>query len=371
MKIEKICLEKYRNYSNAELKFSSPVNIFIGDNGQGKTNILEAIHIVATTKSFRNAKYEHVVKFGENTFKIEIEFIKNNVFKKVMLNFNNNMRSFFVNEKKVKKISQILGTINVSVLCPEDIFIIKGDSQHRRKFIDIVLSQLDSIYLANLIEYQKLLKNKNGLLKLIKLGKAKISELDPWNFQILNCSKNIFGKRRDFLDFLSRENEKISNFLSGNKEKIILKFKDSVLEGNSPSSEEFEKEFKIKQKRVMEEEIRRGISLIGPHRDDFSIEIDGKNLRHIGSQGQQRTAAISLRLAEIEYMKSILKEYPILLIDDIFSELDDKRKAYFMELLTHDTQMFLTGTRREEFPKIINQAKVFNILEGKIVPYEP
>jgi len=199
MKIEKLSLENYRNYSNLIFDFTDPVNIFIGDNGQGKTNILEAIHVIATTKSFRNAKYEHIIKFGEKSFKIEMEIKKNNVFKKVILNFRNGLRSFNLNEKKINKISQILGTINVSVLCPEDIFIIKGDSQHRRKFMDIALSQLDSIYLANLIEYQKLVKNKNSLLKLIKLGKAKKNEMEPWNKQIIDISVNIFEKNLLFI----------------------------------------------------------------------------------------------------------------------------------------------------------------------------
>jgi DNA replication and repair protein RecF len=169
--------------------------------------------------------------------------------------------------------------------------------------------------------------------------------------------------------FLNKENEKISHLLSGNREKIIIRYIDSISQGGSDNSEEFEKEFKNKQKRVLEEEIRRGVSLIGAHRDDFSVEINGKNLRQVGSQGQQRTAAISLRLAEIEYMNIILHEFPILLIDDIFSELDDKRKANFMDLLTHNTQIFLTGTRKEEFPKIIKHARVFSILEGKAETY--
>ncbi|NTV45520.1 MAG: DNA replication/repair protein RecF [Chlorobiales bacterium] len=365
MNIKKLRLTNFRNYSQAEFRFTDPVNIFLGDNGQGKTNILEAIHIISTTKSFRGAKYEHVLKHGEKDFNLESEIYKNNVFKKVMLNYRNDSRIFSINEKKINKVSEMLGTINVSILCPEDILIIKGDSQYRRKFIDIALSQLDGIYLANLINYHKVLKNKNSVLKLIKLGKSKISELDPWNYQIIELFKQIFTKRRDFFNILNKENEKISNILSGNKETIVLKYLDSVFQGANNDPEEFEKELKIKQKRVLDEEIRRGISLVGPHRDDFSIDINGRNLRQVGSQGQQRTAAISLRLAEIEYMNSVLREFPILLIDDIFSELDDKRKSYFMELLDHDTQMFLTGTRKEEFPKIINRAQVFNIAEGK------
>jgi len=366
MKIERLNLENFRNYSNLDLSFPDPVSIFLGNNGQGKTNILEAIHLIATAKSFRNVKTEYILKHQETKFKIEINIVKNSVFKKVIINYSNGIRLFSVDGKKVSKLSSILGIIHVSILCPEDIFIIKGDSQYRRKFLDIALSQLDSIYLSGLIEYQKVLKHKNSLLKLIKIGKAQINELEAWNFKIIELSKQLFSKRRDFLIFLNKENEKISNLLSENKENIQLKYLDSILNGESDDPEEFEKEFKNRQKRVQAEEIRRGMALLGAHRDDFSIEINGQNLRYVGSQGQQRSAAISLRLAEIEYMHAVLQQYPVLLIDDIFSELDDKRKSYFMDLLNHDTQMFLTGTRKEEFPKIIRRAKVFLVSEGKV-----
>ncbi len=369
MKILNLHLNNFRNYRETSISFSKSINIFIGDNAQGKTNILEAIHILATTKSFRSVKYENMLKHDENSFRIECEILKNDVFKKVKINYDLKNKLFFINDKKINKISDILGIINVSILCPEDIQIIKGDSHYRRRFIDIALCQLDKVYLINLIEYQKVLRNKNAVLKYIRIGRAKERELEPWNTQIIDISREIYSRRRDFLIDLNEKNKKTSFFLSGETENIEIKYIDDVLKGQTSDVEEYIKELKIKQKRVWGEEIKRGISLFGPHRDELKIEINGKNIKHIGSQGQQRTVAISLRLAEVECMYARSGEYPILLIDDIFSELDNKRKAYFMELLNRNTQMFLTGTRVDEFPTIFNQAATFKINQGSIDDY--
>lgn len=368
MKIIHLELINFRNHTKSEFKFSDSVNIFIGNNAQGKTNILEAIHILCTAKSFRTHKDDELIQIGESNARI----IASAISKEINRNFNiyypkNEKKTLMLNGKKIMKYSSFIGSVNVSVLCPEDILLIQGDASYRRRFIDIILCQIDKVYLDYLTRYHKVIKHKNHQLKLIKSGKGNMTSLDPWNEQIEFLSPLIFKKRSDFVMELNIFAHNIHYFLTNSSESIDIRYINSVSNDIIENERAYAEALKVKQKKISSEEVMRGMALIGPHRDELRIRINNISAKHFGSQGQQRTTAISMRLAEMEYLRQQMSEYPILLIDDIFSELDDNRKTFLMQLLNCETQMFLTGTRISEFSALADRARIFNIRKGKVV----
>jgi len=363
-----INIKNFRNHKSSCFDFCNTINILVGKNAQGKTNVLEAIHILCTTKSFRYYKDEELINLDENFSKIEAQAEVRGICKTFEARYSRDgKKCLLINGKRITKSSDFVGSINVSVLCPEDIMLIQGDGSFRRRYLDIALSQVDKVYLDKLIKYQKILKNKNYLLKMIKLGKETRASLDPWEEQMYQISPVIFKKRNDFIDKVKKEANKVHYFLSSSKENLVVRYQDSVLKGKDTEIEEYEVVLRNSGKKLREEEIARGTTVLGPHRDDVAIEINGMSVKHYGSQGQQRTAAISLRLAEVGYIQEEINEFPILLVDDIFSELDDRRKEYLMHLLKRETQMFMTGTRLSEFEQLVPYARVFNIEKGEII----
>jgi DNA replication and repair protein RecF len=368
LNITRLYINNFRNYRKESLVFSEAVNLFIGNNAQGKTNILEALHILSTSKSFRTHKDDELIMAGEDSARIEATAQIMNNSRNFQIRYPRAQKKILnLNGKKIVKLSEFLGAINISVLSPDDIFIIRGDSSFRRRFLDIILCQIDKVYLDDLIRFQKTLKNKNFLLKAIKAGKEKYSALEPWNLQIAKYSVNIVNKRNKLAQYIDKNANIIHNILSNSMENLSLVYQDSVFNGQEIDFDGYEKALLNKQKRVQADELARGIALVGPHRDELALAINGMNIKQFGSQGQQRSVAISLRLAETEFIRSEKGEYPILLIDDIFAELDDPRKEYLMKLLRKDTQIFLTGTRISEFSSLVPQAKIFRIEKGKVL----
>jgi len=361
----------FRNINKFSEEFSRGINIFFGDNAQGKTNLIEALYIIGTTKSFRRVDDEKLVNFNSESAKINAKIIKNMIEKDVSFCFSkHNSKKILINNKSVKKHSEYIGNVNITLFCPEDLMIIKGDASYRRRFLDILLCQTDKVYLSDLINYQRVIKHRNNILKKIRDGNTNSrSLLESWNEQFIKFSYKIIQKRTKSIKKIE-ENAKYFHKKLNNHEDLSIDYNDAISCGKKISAADYELSFKNKQKKVQAEEIKRGFTLIGPHRDDLEIKINAINTRFFGSQGQKRSAAISLRLAEAEYINSVMNEYPILLLDDIFSELDEQRKNDLMKLLDQNQQTFITGTCLSEFQPLTTNAKIFFIKEGKATVYQ-
>jgi DNA replication and repair protein RecF len=364
MKFTNLNTINFRNYSKASIGFDD-INIFIGNNAQGKTNILEALYLLSTSRSFRTNNNEYLIKSGEKSAKLTSKYIKKEIKHTNSVTINSKKKEYETDDKKISSAINFIGKINCSALCPEDINIIKEDSSQRRRYIDILLSQTNFDYLLNISKYNRILKHKNRLLKDIKIKKAQRKDINTWNEQQRMIGKKISEVRNSATERLNYISRGIYEHLSGGKETFSLGYFDSVSEERF-DPERYENLFEGKQEKHLEEEIQKGFAVVGPHRDDILINVNHKAVKGFGSEGQQRSAAICLSLTEIEFINETLSEYPVLLVDDIYSELDDQRKASLMELLNKKTQLFLTGTRLSEFKGLENQAKVFRINEGRI-----
>lgn len=362
MIIESIELENYRNYDHLDLKLGKGTNIFFGDNAQGKTNILESVYLGCSTKSHRRSKDKEIIKFGENEAHIRILLKKNQIDYKIDMHLRKNNRKIAaVNGMPIKKASELLGIAKLIFFSPEDLNIIKNGPSERRRFIDVELCQLEKTYLNNLINYNKCLEQRNKLMKDIALGLYKNDEyltaLDVWDEEIVRYGSGIIRERIEFIKKLSCIINDINRSITEKDEILELKYEPSV---NTES-------FMEKLKKSRKQDMKYFTTSIGPHHDDMSFILDGIDLRRFGSQGQQRTASLSLKLSEIEIVKNLIHDDPILLLDDVLSELDSHRQNCLMKHLGK-VQTFVTCTGLDEFIKNRFEIdRVFYVDHGKVV----
>lgn len=338
MIIESIELQNYRNYENLKLSFGEKNNIFYGDNAQGKTNLLEAIFFAGSTKSFRFCKDRDVIRFSEEEAHIKMILKKKDMRNRIDIHLKRNKsKGIAINGFPVKKASDLFGLLNIVIFSPEDLSLIKDGPKERRRFIDLELCQLNKIYLYNLTRYNRVLLQRNKLLKEIAF-QAKLEEsLSVWDEELIQYGKEIIRLRREFIHSLQEKLSRIHKNISGGKEELELLYEENVKEDD----------FMDVLLKSRESEKKQRISLVGPHRDDLLFRINGEDIRKYGSQGQKRTAALSLKLAEIEEVKEEIKDYPVLLLDDVFSELDRKRQNYLLEEIK-EVQSMITCTGLED-----------------------
>ena len=358
MIIKSIELTNFRNYDSLNLEFDKGTNILYGDNAQGKTNVLEAIYLSSITKSHKGSKDQDIIKFGENESHIRTYLEKDGDTYKVDMHLRKSgSKVIAVNGQKLKKAAGLLGLLNVVFFSPEDLSIIKNGPSERRRFIDMELCQLDSFYLYNLNNYNKIVNQRNKLLKDIYTNYSLKDTLDIWDSQLISYGSKIIERRVAFINQLNEIIYDIHKKLSGEKEEILIKYEPNVL------IEDFEKKLKQNQ----EKDIKLKMTTVGPHRDDICIDVNGIDIRKFGSQGQQRTAALSLKLSEIELVKKITKDTPVLLLDDVLSELDSNRHKYLLDSIGN-IQTIITCTGLDDF---VNDRfeinKVFKVSNGKIV----
>ncbi len=358
MIIKSIELTNFRNYDSLNLEFDKGTNILYGDNAQGKTNVLEAIYLSSITKSHKGSKDQDIIKFGENESHIRTYLEKDGDTYKVDMHLRKSgSKVIAVNGQKLKKAAGLLGLLNVVFFSPEDLSIIKNGPSERRRFIDMELCQLDSFYLYNLNNYNKIVNQRNKLLKDIYTNYSLKDTLDIWDSQLISYGSKIIERRVSFINQLNEIIYDIHKKLSGEKEEILIKYESNVL------IEDFEKKLKQNQ----EKDIKLKMTTVGPHRDDICIDVNGIDIRKFGSQGQQRTAALSLKLSEIELVKKITKDTPVLLLDDVLSELDSNRHKYLLDSIGN-IQTIITCTGLDDF---VNDRfeinKVFKVSNGKIV----
>jgi len=356
MYIKEIKLENFRNYDFQKLELNEKTNIIFGDNAQGKTNILEAIFISGLGKSFRTNKDQELIKENQKIAKVEIKFVKNKREEKINLEISNK-KIFFSNDIQLKKTSEIIGKINIVLFTPEDIEILRNEPLKRRKFLNIMISQLRPLYVHIFSQYNKALEQRNNYLKQIKMENKSKANLDIWNEQLAILGMKIYNYRKEFIEKLNKKIKKIHLQSTENKENIEIKYKTSI-----KNLEEYIK--KIKENQDLD--IKRGYTSFGVHRDDFEIFINEKNVAIFGSQGQQRSSIISLKLAEAEIVYDEIEEYPIVLLDDFMSELDQKRIKGFIKNIKNN-QVLITTTDKISLDNMVyNSFKVSNAKVEKI-----
>ncbi len=357
MVVESIKLNHFRNYDNLELRFDKGTNLFYGNNAQGKTNILEAIYLCGTTRSHKGSKDTEIIHFGEEESHICMEIQKKNLSYRIDMHLKKSRaKGIAINKMPVRKASELIGLGNFVFFSPEDLNIIKNGPSERRRFIDMELCQLDKIYIYHLSNYNKALNQRNKLLKDYFFYPEADVMLDVLDEQLVTHGTVLINLRKSFIMDLNQIICEIHNRLSGKREHLVLEYE------NQTETEEFSK--KLAENR--EKDIKTKMTNHGPHRDDLCFLIDGIDIRKFGSQGQQRTAALSLKLAEIEIVRQSVKDTPVLLLDDVLSELDSSRQKYLLESI-HDIQTFITCTGIDDFVNYhFKIDKLFEVVEGKV-----
>lgn len=361
MRIKSLSLKNFRNLTDEFLEFDKGLNILFGDNAQGKTNILESIFLACTTKSHKGSKEKEMIRMGEKEAHLRLFFEKDGNERKIDLHLNKTKsKGMAVDGLVVKKAMDLFGLVNVVFFSPEDLNMVKNGPSERRRFVDMELSQLDRVYLYQLSNYDRVITQRNNLLKQIFENESLIDMLDVWDEQLLKFGFSIIKSREKFLSDMNEMIKPIHSKLTGGKEELVLIYEPNV------SLDEFSEKLKKSRKN----DIYQKVTLVGPHKDDIIFMINGQNVRKFGSQGQQRSTALSLKLAEIELFKKITGEKPILLLDDVLSELDRNRQNYLIQAIG-DIQTIISCTGLEEFVENKKDSgKIYKISEGRAELYE-
>ncbi|MGD9677755.1 MAG: DNA replication/repair protein RecF [Vulcanibacillus sp.] len=369
MYINNLQLKNFRNYKELDLFLENKINIFQGNNAQGKTNILEALHLLALAKSHRTSKDKELIKWG-NSFSLIKGELKNSIGNsKLELQIYQKGKKVKINNIEKKKLSEYIGKLNVVIFSPEDLNLVKGSPQLRRKFLDIEIGQINPSYIFHLVQYQKIIYQRNNLLKdFSRELKNKLELLELWNIQLIEHGSKIILKRLEYIKQLEKWAEQVHWTITNGKEKLRIKYKPSILLDFPINELEIKQQFKKKIKEIINQEISRGITLIGPHRDDILLYINEIDIQSYGSQGQQRTTALSIKLAEIELINNSIGEYPILLLDDVLSELDETRQTYLLKTIGKKVQTFITTTSINNIDlRSIQDSAIFYVENGKVI----
>ena len=356
MYIRELVLSNFRNYEHAHIQFDKGINIFKGNNAQGKTNILESIYLCATARSHRTSQEKEVIKWGEEAAHIQINVKKRTFEDKIDFHLTSKGKSVAINRLPVNKLGELFGTLTVVMFSPEDLQLIKKSPKERRRFIDIELCQFDKLYYYSLRQYHKVLKQRNNALKQHYQVKDE-SIIEIWDMQLSQYAKEVITKRQEFIDQLNQISREIHLDISGGKEELEV-----IYEPNVRAEHLDDKLLKYRSKDLMTQN-----TSVGPHRDDLKFLINGMDVRLYGSQGQQRTVVLSMKLAELKLMQQNLGESPILLLDDVLSELDDNRQKYLFSY-TENTQTLITCTGVEQ--SVWNSQKIgklFNVNNGIVI----
>lgn len=357
MIIKSLDLENFRNYHTLHLEFDEGTNILYGDNAQGKTNILEAVYLSGTTKSHKGSKDRDVIQFDQEESHIRTMILKNGMSYKIDMHLKKNKtKGIAINGVPIKRASELFGIVNYVFFSPEDLNIIKNGPAERRRFMDLELCQLDKVYLYDLSNYNRALIQRNKLLKDLPFRPEYRDTLFVWNQKLEEYGSRIIKRRQDFIDHLNPIVHRIHGQLSGEKENLKLVYEPNI-DVNA---------FKEQLEKHTEKDMKLKTTTVGPHRDDLCFLADHIDIRKFGSQGQQRTSALSLKMAEIELVKEIIHDTPVLLLDDVLSELDSNRQNYLLNSI-HEIQTLITCTGLDEFVNnrfTIN--RVFQVINGVV-----
>jgi DNA replication and repair protein RecF len=357
MQIDSVEVCNFRNYEETKLNFHEHTNILYGDNAQGKTNILESVFVCGTTKSHKGSKDKELIRIGQEEAHIRMMITRKDISHRIDMHLRKNKsKGIAIDGIPIRRSSELIGLVNIIFFSPEDLRIIKNGPSERRRFVNMELSQLDHMYLHDLGEYNKVLNQRNKLLKQIYYNPSLKDTLEIWDVQLLEYGTSIIRRRREFVRQLEEIVYEINQRLTGGKEKLYVKYE--------PDTDE--KDYQQNLKSSLEKDLRFMTTSVGPHRDDLCFFNGDVDLKKYGSQGQHRTCALSLKLAEIELVRQLIGDKPVLLLDDVLSELDRNRQNYLLDSI-HDIQTIITCTGLEEFiDGRLTLDKIFRVTHGTI-----
>ena len=369
MELQSLRLVNYRNYTDLTLNFSDGVNVFLGENAQGKTNLLESIYVLALARSHRTSSDKDLIRWQEKEATISGRVKKSISDTPLSLHFSNKGKKARVNHLEQSKLSQYIGQLNVILFAPEDLELVKGAPSVRRRFIDMEFGQMNPLYLYNTTQYRRILKERNAYLKRLQMKQTTDTIfLDVLTEQLVDIGSQVLLARQTFLERLEVAAQPIHAEISNKRETLTLRYQTSL---------DFEKEtdlatiklvFEQTLKKQQSREIMQGSTLVGPHRDDIQFIVNDNDVTVFGSQGQQRTTALAIKLAEIDLMQQETGEYPILLLDDVLSELDANRQTHLLLAIQDKVQTFITAPTLSDIARqLIHAPRVFHVKQGEIV----
>ncbi|ANS76412.1 DNA replication/repair protein RecF [Paenibacillus yonginensis] len=369
MFVKNLSLQHYRNYEELKLEAFGSVNLLLGNNAQGKTNLLEAILMLALTKSHRTSKDKELISFPADAAVLAALIERKYGAVNLELRLSPQGKKAKLNGLEQRKLSDFVGTLNVVMFAPEDLEIVKGTPGIRRRFLDMEIGQVMPSYLFHLQQYQKVLVQRNNLLKsAFQAGPEALVMLEIWNEQLAEHGVKIIKRRKQFIRKLQRWAADIHLGITNGSENLELTYLPSFGDAEEEDEAVLLQQFMIKLSQLKDQEIRRGMTLAGPHRDDIAFHINGKEAQVFGSQGQQRTTALSLKLAEIELIHQEIGEYPVLLLDDVLSELDPYRQTQLIETFQSKVQTFITATGMESINAAkLKDASIFHVQSGQVM----
>ena len=369
MHIEQLKLKNYRNYEQLDISFDDKINVIIGENAQGKTNLMEAIYVLAFTRSYRTPRERELILWEQEYAKIEGSIMKRNRVFPLEIIISKLGKKAKLNRLEQRRLSDYIGALNVVMFAPEDLTLVKGAPQIRRRFIDMELGQIQPTYIYHLGQYQKVLKQRNHLLKQMQRREKpdQIPILEILTEQLVEHATTLLQRRFVFLDLLRKWATPIHYEISRKLERLEIRYNPTVNVSEDVSKEKIETTYLEKFKEIQRNEIDRGTTLIGPHRDDLTFYINNKDVKTFGSQGQQRTTALSVKLAEIDLIHNEIGEYPILLLDDVLSELDDYRQSHLLSTIQGKVQTFVSTTSVDGVHHdTLRKAELFRVSDGII-----
>lgn len=368
MELESLKLDHYRNYSDLTLEFSSGVNVFLGENAQGKTNLLESIYVLALARSHRTSSDKDLVQWQAKEATISGRVKRSISETPLSLHFSNKGKKARVNHLEQSKLSHYIGQLNVILFAPEDLELVKGAPSVRRRFIDMEFGQMNPLYLYNTTQYKRILKERNAYLKRLQLKQTTDTVfLDILSEQLVDVGSQILIARQEFLNKLELAAQPIHAEISDQREALKLRYMSSVDFASDASLEEVKSVFADALSRQRSREIMQGSTMVGPHRDELQFDVNGNNVAVFGSQGQQRTTALAIKLAEIDLMQQETGEYPVLLLDDVLSELDASRQTHLLLAIQDKVQTFITAPTLSDIARqLIRKPRVFHVKQGVI-----
>ncbi|MCZ0717573.1 DNA replication/repair protein RecF [Aerococcus kribbianus] len=368
MKLDWIQLENFRNYQEISVDFSPGINVFIGENAKGKTSLLEAIYMLSLARSHRTGNEKEMINWQADTAYIKGQMTNKRSQIPLALKIGKHGKAAKVNHLDQSRLTDFIGYLNVVLFAPEDLELVKGSPQNRRKFIDRELGQMSAIYLYEAVNYQRIMKQRNQYLKSLQAHEAKDRlYLQVLTEQLAESASKIVAQRRDFIKQLEEWAQPIHQSVSRGLEELTLHYHPPIPLESEMADQEIYQALIDKFQTLSDREIERGVTLLGPHRDDLIFKINGKDVQKFGSQGQQRTTVLSMKLAEIECMQTVKGEYPILLLDDVLSELDNERQTLLLKTIEKKVQTFLTTTSLDGIQKdYIDEPHLYTIKDGQI-----
>ncbi|HIX01952.1 MAG TPA: DNA replication/repair protein RecF [Candidatus Ligilactobacillus excrementigallinarum] len=368
MYLKNLQLHHFRNYADADVEFSPSINVLIGENAQGKTNLLESIYVLAMTRSHRTNNDKELIEFSQDASQVSGVVERQLGPLKLELDIGKRGKKAKANHIEKARLSEYLGQLNVILFAPEDLALVKGAPTVRRRFIDMEFGQISPKYLHDLTQYRSILKQRNRYLKQLQTKEADDKVyLDVLSEQLAAVGGAIITQRIKFLSELEKYAQQLHQSITQGRERLTFEYESAVKNADELSEIEAAQALMDLYTRNQQKEIFQGTTLYGIHRDDVRFLLNGKNVQTYGSQGQQRTTALSVKLAEIDLMKNQTGEYPILLLDDVLSELDGTRQTHLLKTIQDKVQTFLTTPGLSDVARnLIHEPKIFYIQDGKI-----